>query len=203
MATTFSLNTPYIVISGVVLLAILAIFTIIQPLLGDIRNDQLHLQDLQNQLSQKQQFLQSLDVKRSQLAAQAPDEQKLNVTLPTKESYADIVRVISLAGNDSGATVTKMDNRSEGALADINAKRARGELSSIPNDVTPLVTAVSVKSSYEQLRTFLSALQKSPRLNDVLKISSKGEADHPDQIDTDLVIQFYFRAPAAVAAPVK
>ena len=199
MATTFSLNTPYIVISGVVLLSIIAIFTVIQPLLGDIRNDQVNLQQLQDQLAQRQQFLQGLDVKRSQLAAQAADEQKINVTLPTEASYADVVRVISLASGDSGATITKMDNRSQGAQADINSQRARGEVSTIPADVTPLATAVTIKSSYQQLRTFLSDLQKSPRLNDVLKISSKSEADHADQIDTDLIIQFYFRAPAVAA----
>jgi Tfp pilus assembly protein PilO len=199
MPSTFSLNTPYIVISSVVVLSIIAVFTVIQPLLGDIRNDQRHLQDLQSQLAQRQQFLQNLDVKRSQLAAQAPDEQKLNVTLPTTPAYADVVRVVALAANDSGATVARMDNRSASAQADVNSQRARGQLANIPADVSPLATAVTIKSSYEQLRTFLSDLQKSPRLNDVLQITSKGETVHRDVLDTDLIIQFYYRAPAAAA----
>lgn len=194
MPSATSLNTPYIVISGVVLLAIVAIFTVFQPMLGTIRTSQDRLQQVNNELTEKQEFLRSLDRKKSQLEAQQADEQRLNVVLPTNNSFNDIIRVISLASTDAGNTVLQVGDRSDSTQAEINAKRARGEEVGLPSEVTPLAAAVTVRGSYQQLRTFLNALENSPRLNNVLSINIKRSIDVPDQITADLVIQFYYQA---------
>lgn len=190
---TNSLHIPYIVISGVVLLAILVVFTVFTPMVSAIRAQQEQAQSLLVDLQRKEDFLQSLDQKKQQLATQKADEDKLNVILPTTDSYDDMLRVISTAATNAGNVVEKVDNRSDGAAAALNSQRSRGEKVDIPADVTPLSANVSVRGTYQQLRAFLTNLEKSPRLNDVLKVSIKRSSDQTDELSTDLLIQFYFR----------
>lgn len=191
MAAT-SLNTPYIVITGTIVAAVVVIFTIFQPLLSDIQDVNNQISTTQSVVTEKENFLRGLDRKREELQVQRVHEDRLNVILPNDSGYDEVVRVISLSASNAGLTVQKVENKSSALQSAINGQRARGEAVSIPAGVTPIAAEVDVVGTYQQLRAFLSNLEKSPRLTDVTKISSKSNEVQPDQVNSKLIIQSYF-----------
>lgn len=192
MAAT-SLNTPYIVITGTIVAAVVVMFTIFQPLLSDIQDINNRISTTQSVVTEKENFLRGLDRKREELQVQRVHEDRLNVMLPNDSGYDEVVRVISLSASNAGLTVQKMENKSSALQSAINGQRARGETVSIPPGVTPIAAEVDVVGTYQQLRAFLNNLEKSPRLTDVTKISSKSNEVQPDQVMSKLIIQSYFR----------
>lgn len=192
MAAT-SLNTPYIVITGAIVAAVVVLFTILQPLLSEIQDVNNRVSTTQSVINEKENFLRGLDRKREELQVQRVHEDRLNVILPAESGYDEVVRVISLASNNAGLTVQKVENKSAALQNAINSQRARGETVSIPAGVTPIAAEIEVAGTYQQIRAFLTNLEKSPRLTDVTKISSKINEAQPDQIVSKLTIQSYFR----------
>lgn len=192
MAAT-SLNTPYIVITGTIVAAVVVLFTILQPLLSEIQDINNRVATTQSVVKEKANFLSGLDRKREELQIQRVHEDRLNVILPADSGYDEVVRVISLASSNAGLTVQKVENKSSAVQSAINGQRARGETVSIPAGVTPIAAEVEVGGTYQQMRAFLGNLEKSPRLTDVTKISAKINEAQPDQIVSQLVIQSYFR----------
>lgn len=192
MATT-SVNTPYIIITGTVVAALVVIFTILQPLISDIQDVKGRLNTTASVVAEKENFLRGLDRKREELQVQRVHEERLNVILPADSGYDELVRVLALAADGAGLTVQKVENKSAALQSAINGQRARGETVTIPPNVTPIAAEVDVAGTYQQLRAFLTNLEKSPRLVDVTKISSKTNDTQADQVVSKIVIQSYFR----------
>ncbi len=192
MAAT-SLNTPYIVITGTIVAAVVIIFSILQPMLADIRDINNRITTTTSVVTEKQEFLRGLDRKREELQIQRVHEERLNVILPNSSSYDEMVRVLSLSASNAGLTVQKVENKSSALQSSVNGARARGEKINIPAGVTPIAAEIDVIGTYQQLRAFLSNLEKSPRLTDVTKISSKSSETQSDLITSKLIIQSYFR----------
>lgn len=188
-----SLNTPYITIAGVIIIAIVAMFSIISPMLSEAQQTRTRIVGYEAALKEKQDFLKNLGRKREELQIQRVHEERLNVMFPTDDALDDALRVINLAAAGSGATIQKISDYSANIQAGLNAQRSRGESTTIPESVTPLGVQVDVGSTYQQLRVMLENLEKSPRLSDVISISTKRANDTSDQLTTTLVIQFYRR----------
>ncbi len=190
--SNYSLNTPYITIAGVVIVVIVAGFTVLAPMFNTIQDTNARLATLEGSVSQKEEFLRNLDRKREELQIQRVHEERLNVMFPTDESFDDIIRVINLTIGGSGATIHKINDNSAAAQNSLNVRRSRGETSSIPESVTPLAVDVELTGTYQQLRLALENLEKAPRLSDVTSLSIKRQgAQGSDQLLTNLLIQFY------------
>lgn len=190
---TYSLNTPYIAITGAVVIAIVIVFTIFQPMLGTIQEVRDRKAAAQITLREKEDFLRNLDRKREELQIQRVHEERLNVMFPTSDAYDDAIRVISLAADGAGTVIQKIDDKSNGLQAELNARRSRGEAVAIPETVTPLAAVVDLVGTYQQLRAFLVNLEKSPRLMDVQKIEVQRLLNQPDQLGAKMTVQFYYR----------
>jgi Tfp pilus assembly protein PilO len=191
---TYSLNTPYITIAGVIVVAIVAGFTVLGPQIGEIQQTRSRLAALESSLSQKEEFLRNLDRKKEELQIQKVHEERLNVILPTDESFDEAIRVLNLAVTPSGATLQKITNRSAQAASNINARRSRGEQVAAPETVTALGADVEITGTYQQIRTVLENLEKAPRLTDVTNIGMKRSVSDPNQLTVSLIVQFYRRS---------
>lgn len=191
MALNTSINTPYLVLTGVVLIAIVFVFTVLQPQLDGISMLRHDIADNTNALATKQAFMQSLGSKVQQLQSQPQAEQQLAVVVPQTDMTQDIVRVMSQYGSQVGLTVTGVTNNSVERQAKLNAGIARGDVTATPSDVRTLSFQVETSGTYAQLRDFLKTLEKSPRIIDVVHVSIKQTAQQPGQVNAVLDMQSY------------
>lgn len=191
MPLNTSINTPYLVLTGVVLIAIVFIFAVIQPQLDQVGQLRRDITQNQSILSSKQDFLHSLSVKLQQLSAQPDAERQLAVVVPVTDMTQDIVRVVAQYASATGMTVTGVTNNSAERQAQLDASVARGDVQAPASDVRTLSFQAEMSGAYPQLRDFVKALEKSPRIMDITHVSIKQVADQPGQVTAALDIQAY------------
>ncbi|MEO6077992.1 MAG: type 4a pilus biogenesis protein PilO [Candidatus Andersenbacteria bacterium] len=191
MALNTSINTPYLVLTGVVLVAIVFIFAVMQPQLDDISTLRHDITDNTSLLATKQEFVQNLASKVQQLQAQPQAEQQLAIVVPQGDMTQDIVRVIGQYGSQVGLVVTSMTNNSVERQAQLDASIARGDVTSSPSNVRTLSFHVEAKGAYGQARDFVKQLEKSPRIMDITHVSIKQDAQQGGQVSVALDFQAY------------
>ncbi len=186
-----SLNTPYLVLTGVVVIAIAFLFIVLQPIMQDINALQTTIVADTASLKTKKDFLETLDIKVKQLDSQTDVERQLSVVLPASERSQDVIRIINEYSNQAGLTTISVTNNSSQQAAQANAERSRGDGASTPDTVLVTTLDLSVRGSYDQLRTFLGLLEKSPRILDVTGLLIKEVAGQPGQVEAAVSIQLY------------
>ncbi len=185
------LSTSYLLLVGVIVIALAAIFAVLQPLLAAVQSLQAEIAQQQTAARQREAFLQTLDGKVAALAGQAEHEKQLNVILPGRDETEDILREIRQAENASGGIVQKVDNVSAGVQNSLNARRARGEAGSLPADVVPLGFEIEFTGSYQQLRVFIKELQRAPRLLDIMSLDIQRNVEVLDSLTAVFTAQSY------------
>lgn len=193
MAANASLNTPYIILTGVVVLVVVFVFAVIQPLMGEIGQYRDQIASTEQKINERQEFLATIDRKLAQLQSRAQDEERLAVMLPSSEAIEDALRVLHQAGQTSGAELSQVRNNSSSSQSQITAKRARGQVVNLPADVLPLSFSIDYSGTYQQLRALLTELERSPRLMDVIKITGSRSTTQVDRITGEVVVNFYMQ----------
>lgn len=186
-----SLNTPYLFLTGSIVIAVVFLFVVLQPMMDEANTIRHTIATDNETLKDKQEFLSSLDVKLQQLQALADVEKQIAIVLPENERNQDIVRVINEYATQSGVTVLTVVNGSAASDAQANAARARGDEITAPSGIKTLGFDVGVIGSYEQARLFIDLLARSPRIMDVSDVSLKGTDSQPGQVTANLKIQLY------------
>lgn len=187
----FSLNTPYFVLTGAIIIGIAVMFILYQPMLNTIIALQNDIKMRQAVLKEKEEFLQTIDRKLKDLTAQVQHEQQLEVVLPARESFEDALRIVEIAAATAGGTIIDLGNDSGSAQAELNSQRSRGEAVAIPSSVKPLGIRLTYIGTYQQLRVFLEQLERSPRLIDITAFNVTSSTEAPDQLTGDLSLHFY------------
>jgi Tfp pilus assembly protein PilO len=199
MAINTSLNTPYLVLTGVVVIAIAFLFTVLQPLMDSITTAKSDIASHMDSFAEKDAFLKSLDVKMAQLRSQGDVEKQLAAVIPESERSQDVVRILDQYAKESGVTVTSVANNSSQAKAHANASKARGDINLVPEGLQTITFDIRLIGTYPQVRDFISGLQKSPRVIDATHITMSQIAGQPGAVTGSFTIQFYARSEAAVA----
>ena len=192
MASSASLNTPYLVLTGVVSITIVTIFAVFQPLLDAISTTREDVQTIQSRLRERQAFLRTLDQRIAALVSEAEHERQLNVVLPAEEASEDVLRVVQSAADSAGGTIGRIGNISSAIQSAANARRSRGQTPELTEGITPLGYEVEFGGSYQQLRVFIDQLQRSPRLLDITGIEIRRNSLQVDVIEASLTVQFYY-----------
>lgn len=187
----YSLNTPYLLLGGLVIIALVLMFLQYQPLIVQINETRSDITSLRNSVAERQVFLATIDRKRAELVTYQEHEHRLDVMLPQKGQVEDVVRVVHAANQATGGNLVRFVNQSEGAKRDLNAERARGELVTIPETVQPLAATVQWAGSYSQLRAFLEQLTRSARLIDVIHLTISSAANQSDALQMEASLRFY------------
>ncbi len=193
-----SLNTPYLLLTGVVIISVAVLFTVLQPMMDEINVIQSTIATDTESLRTKQEFLASLDVKVKQLQLQLDVERQLATVLPETDRVQDIIRILNEYANQSGLTTISVTNNSSRQEAQNNATRARGEGVVVPESVRISAFGLTIAGSYEQVRLFLGLLEKSPRILDVTSVSLKEAAGQPGRVDASITMQLYSQQKAQV-----
>lgn len=194
MAINTSLNTPYVVLTAVVIVSIAFLFAILQPLMDSINETRASSESHTALVAEKERFLQSLDFKIAQLQSQGSVEQQLATMLPETERSQDILRVIDQYAKESGVTITTLTNNSSKATAQANAGKARGESSIVPEGIETITLQLNAKGAYQQMRAFFAGLEKSPRIIDVKSIVMNQVPGEIGNVNVSLILQLYARA---------
>lgn len=190
-----SLSTSYLLLTGVILISLVVIFTVIQPLASEIASLRQANAATAVKAAQREAFLRTLDQKISALTRQAQHEQQLNVVLPVSDETEDVVRIIHQAERTSGGIALRLNNISTGLQSSRNARQARGEEGSLPDKTDPLGFEIDFAGSYQQLRVFLGEIQRAPRLMDVVSLEIRRNTQVPDSVTATLIVQFYRYGP--------
>lgn len=190
----YSLNTPYLLLGGLLLIAVALVFLQYQPMIRRINELRAEVGTLQNSVADRQTFLETIDRKRTELAAYQEHERGLDVILPQLPQLEDVVRIVQAAAQETGGRVARFVNQSEGLGQAVNAQRARGEVVNLPEAVAPLGASVQLTGSYSQLRAFLEELATSARLIDVMDMTINAAGDVPDQLTLEASLRFYHLA---------
>ncbi|MEX1997900.1 MAG: hypothetical protein WEA04_04490 [Candidatus Andersenbacteria bacterium] len=186
-----SLNLPYLLLTGIILVAIIAIFAIFQPMLKSLREQQAAVAGVEAAIVEKQQFLLTIDQKKEVLTRQQQHEQQLAVVLPTDDALDDATRIFHRTAETTGVTIIGLANNSEGEKSKVQALRARGELVNVPATIEPLAVNIEARGSYQQLRLFLEQLERSARLMDVVSLRLQRDPTTLDQLGARMDINFY------------
>jgi Tfp pilus assembly protein PilO len=185
-----SLNVPYLVLTGVILLAIVMIFAWYRPLWLEVQARRAELSITQQQLAERQAFLLAVDRKKTELAQQAEYERQLDVVLPADASVDDVTRLLHRTSQVAGITITNITNDSANEQSNVvTARESNQELVGIPTNVVPLAFKVQALGSYQQLRTWHEQLEKSPRLIDVTALRYK--ITGVDQVTADMTLRLF------------
>lgn len=190
-----SLNLPYIILSGVIILAAFAVLAVFRPAINTILTTQHGIQERKIVLQEKQQFLRTLDQKIAVLQAQAQHEQRLNVVLPVDDAVEDMLRVVHLAAQTSGGVIQSVNNLTGNIQNETNARRARGETVDIPTGVAPLAVQIEFTGTYQELRHFVEQLERSPRLIDITSLEVTRNPRQLDQVGAKIILRFYKQVP--------
>lgn len=199
MAINTSLNTPYLVLTGVVLIAIAFLFTVLQPLMDSVTTTKSMIASNMASYEEKDTFLKSLDVKMAQLRSQGDVEKQLAVVIPESERSQDVVRILDQYAKESGVTIVSITNNAAQAKAHANASKARGDINLVPEGLQTITFDLRLIGTYSQVRSFIAGLQKSPRVIDATHILMSQLAGQPGAVTGSFNIQFYARSEAAVA----
>lgn len=186
-----SLNLPYIVLTGVIVIAIMAAFLVIWPLLEKAQGKSKELATLEEGIAEKESALLAIDQQKNELLQQAENEKALQVVLPLDDALEDVSRIVYRYAQTSGVTVTVIRNDTTQAAAALVAARNRGGDTETPAQAVPVSTAITIVGTYQQTRTFIELLERSPRLGDVRKIQINRNAEQPDTVTTQLDVHFY------------
>lgn len=192
-----SLNTPYLVLSGVVIIAIVSVFFVYQPLLDDIGALRDTIERNSVTVQEREDFLRTIDRKLAELQGQQEHEQRLNVMLPVEDRMEDMLRIVHQSAQTSGVVINAITDQSVTLQSSINAQRARGENIQLPSGVRPLSLDVSFSGTYQQFRALLAELERSPRLIDITNITIRRNDQAPDSVSGSMQMTFYAqRAPS-------
>ena len=186
-----SLNTPYLFLTGTVLVAIVSLFTLLQPMMDDVNTIRQTITADTQTLKDRQDFFSSLDAKTKQLQTLAGVESQMATILPETERPQDAIRVLHEYAAQSGVVVDSISNTSSTSGAQANAAIARGDGTALPASLNILSFKLNMGGSYEQVRLFLTLLGKSPRVVDVTEVAFKQAPAEPGRITADITIQLY------------
>lgn len=191
MALNTSINTPYLALTGVVLISIVFIFAVLQPQIDSIAILRRGIAETTTALQMKQKFLETLGSKIQQLQTQAVAEQQLAVVIPETDMTQDVLRILGQYASQSGLVITGIVNSSSERQAQLDASIARGDTMGGAGDIRTISFQVQTSGTYPQLRDFLKALEKSPRLMNVVHVSMKQASAQVGQIVGTIDIQTY------------
>jgi Tfp pilus assembly protein PilO len=186
-----SLNTPYVVLTGVVLISVVFLFVVLRPMMDEVNSLRQTIAEDQEALKHKQTFLNSLDSKIRQLATLADVEKQMLTVLPENERMQDVIRILHEYANQSGITINIVTNNSTSSEAEANAAQARGDALNLPNALRTLQFEVNIIGSYEQVRTFTKLIENSPRIVDIRNVKMTQVSNQPGQANATLVMNLY------------
>ena len=186
-----SLNTPYIFLTGVVLIAVVFLFIVLRPMMDEVNSLKQTIAEDTKTLENKQTFLDSLGVKIQQLAALGEVEKQMATVLPETERTQDVIRILHEYATQSGITINGISNNSVSSEDGANAARARGNTLGIPVNLKTLEFNVNVVGSYEQVRLFIKLIENSPRIVDVKSIGMQQDSAQPGQVTSTIVMNLY------------
>lgn len=189
--TSQSLNLPYLLLAGAILVAIVFGFTIFQPQVQELQAKQGEIEQLQLSLMERQNFLRTLDSKLAELELNREHEAKLQIVLPNEERMEDALRVVHVAATTSGVTVLQVTNATAAVQSETRAKQSRGEAVSAPAGAEILGLKIDFRGPYQGLRAFLQALERSPRLMDVYILDLHADEQAPDLLQGSFTLRLY------------
>lgn len=186
-----SVNTPYLLLTGVVIIAVVFLFAVLRPMMDSANELRTNIAEGTQELKKKQDFLDTLNGKISQLDSQAGIEQQLATILPQDDRSQDILRILHEYASQSGIVLKTVTNASARTQAQANAARSSTDIIAIPDGIDTLAFQVSAQGQYEQMRTFVRLMEKSPRIADIADIALQEVADQDGVVSATMHVQFY------------
>lgn len=186
-----SLNVPYLTVTGVVFLTIVATFAVYKPQYEELRATQKNISDLSARLTEKQRFLQSIDQKSAELAANAAAEQELSVVLPPDESFEDLLRIIDRHAGTAAVRITNVTNTTASTQSAQRVAQAIGKDITTPPALTTHGVTISLEGSYQQIRQFINLMENAIRFMDISAINLTASNEQLDLLQGTLTAQFY------------
>jgi Tfp pilus assembly protein PilO len=190
--TKTSLNLPYLLLTGTIIVCIATVIAVMYPTYADIKTFQQKTTETNSQVITQRDYLKTIDQKITALNSQQAQEKKLSVILPTNGNVdQDTMRAISQISSATGVTIIHILNESEDLQSAIRANVAHGNSGDLPADVLPFGLNIQASGTYQQIRDFLGQLEKTIRLTDVTSIDLSKNEQQPDQLNANIVLQSY------------
>lgn len=186
-----SVNLPYIALTGVVCLAIIASFVLYQPQFKSLQAARAEIASLTLRRGERQQFLVSIDQQSAQLRTKSVDEQELSVLLPSSESFGDVLRIIDHQAASAAVFVKGVDNSTASTQIAQRVAQALGNGVDTPKTLAVHSVSVTFQGSYQQVRQFIQLMENAVRFMDITGITLTKAADQADLLDGTLTAHFY------------
>lgn len=190
-----SLNLPYFVLLGAVVITIIVGFTIFKPQIEHMQATKQKNIELAARLTDRQQFLQAIDQKSIQLRANAAAEQELGIILPSDESFDDVLRIVDRQGVAAAVLVKRVDNTTSKVQSSARVAKALGNESDLPDSLTVHGVNISIQGSYQQIRQFVSLMENAVRFMDISTLTLSAPKEGGEIVDAVLTANFYSLSP--------
>ena len=185
-------NLPYVTLAGVIILAITITGVLIRPAVMAASKNSEDLAKAKLTLNEKRQYLNSIDLKLSDLKANADYERQLDVILPANESFEDVLRLTNRIGVETGVVIRSLLNNSASLKKQYESAKARGvESSTLPLKVVPMGMELDITGDYQQIRAFIDRLEKLPRLTNITNMRLRHNDVFPGQINGRFTVRLY------------
>jgi len=185
-------NLPYVTLAGVIILAITITGVLIRPAVMAASKNSEDLAKAKLTLNEKRQYLNSIDLKLSDLKANADYERQLDVILPANESFEDVLRLTNRIAVETGVVIRSLLNNSASLKKQYESAKARGvESSTLPLKVVPMGMELDITGDYQQIRAFIDRLEKLPRLTNITNMRLRHNDVFPGQINGRFTVRLY------------
>jgi Tfp pilus assembly protein PilO len=183
----------FIIASVVVIIAVAYFF--ISPAISSLKKTNYDLKIKQTDLARAQENLDNVKSLQSSLSSKANDVRSIIAALPTYEDTEDLLVTIEAVANKNGISVSAVAPQS---LSSVETETAVTEESSTVSSeeggysVQELSVDLTLKGSYENLKSFLSDLESNRRPINVTKISIAGGGADPTSSVVNLSFITYY-----------
>lgn len=184
-------NLPYLILAGVIVIGIVIAFAVIRPQIDTLLATRETVRELERELAERQAFLRSVDRKTAELQTHQALEHELQVVMPDEAQFDSILRVVDRSAAAGGAAVISVDNTTQKVEATLRTRLLRTNQGGLPADIRPIGFNVSVSGTYQQLRQFIDAMEKSIRLADVTSIEVTRNEQNVEQLTLDASVRAY------------
>lgn len=185
------LSAAYLILAGEAIIGVIVLFVVLLPLQRQIQADRTQVKELSAAVTERENFLETIDEKQRSLDQKKSDELLLAVALPTDNAIDDSIRVLHTAANVSGLSISSIQNTSANELRSVTSRRAQGQAISLPENIVPLGLDVDVEGTYQQIRVFLEQIENAPRLMDIMSIEMSRPQDEVEILGANFSIRLY------------
>ncbi len=191
MPSDTSLNLPYLIVSIAVISAVLFAILVNTPQVQGILDNRTQADQLDQDIAGVSLEISQIDEKLAQFNQLKTYEDQMDIVLPVDDQEADILHILDSAASNTGITLSKVNNHTTNYRQKQRAEDKRSISTGLPDGITFVTYSLELHGGYDQIRSFIAEIEKSPRLAEINSVSLSRDEQNSDQLYAAMNLYLY------------